>query len=91
MSVSFGRMTQNSYAILDRLGIGDGHEAHPDQRVLVGPDDDLVLALGKHRPAKRLRPEPGQARQIVSVNDNVMQSYGHAASMRRALDPPLIV
>src|SRR5579862_5382668 len=45
------------HAVLDFLGIGDWHEAHADGRVLIGPDDDLVLALGKHLPAKRLRPE----------------------------------
>src|SRR5215471_9150953 len=74
------------HAILDRLGIGNGHEAHADWRVLVGPDDDLVLALAQYLPAKGPRPEPGQARQIVSINDDVVQSYGHAASMRRAPD-----
>ena len=72
-------------AVLDRLGVGDWHEAHADKRVLAGPDDDLVLALGKNLPAKRLRPEPGQAGQIVSVNDDVVQSHGHVASMRGAL------
>ena len=73
----------NMHAILDRLGIGDRHEAHADRRVLVDPDDDLILALAKYLPAKRLRPEPGQARQIMSINDDVVQSYGHVASMRR--------
>ena len=75
------------HAILDRLGIGDWHEAHADGRVLVGPDDDLIFALAQYLPAKRLRPESGQARQIMSINDDVVQSYGHVASMRRALDP----
>ena len=70
------------HAVLDRLGIGDRHEAHADRRVLIGPDDDLVLTLGENLPAKRLRPEAGQARQIVSVNDDVMESNGHADSMR---------
>ncbi len=55
------------HAVLDNLGIGDRHEAHADGRVLVSPDDDLVLAFGEYLPAKRLRPEPGQAGQIVSV------------------------
>jgi hypothetical protein len=62
------------HAILDRLGIVDRHEAHADGRVLVGPDDDLILALAQYLPAKRLRPEPGQARQIMSINDDVVQS-----------------
>ena len=70
------------HPVLDRLGLGDRHEAHADGRVLVGPDDDLVLALGQDLPAQRLRPEPGQAGQIVSVNDDVVESDGHADSMR---------
>jgi hypothetical protein len=69
------------HAVLDRLGIGDRHEAYADRRVLVGPDDDLVLALGQHLPAKRLRPEPRQAGQIMSVHDDVVESDGHADSM----------
>ena len=74
------------HAVLDRLGVGDRHEAHAGGRVLVGPDDDLVLALGQDLPAERLRSEPGQAGQIVSVNDDVMESDRHADSMRGTLD-----
>jgi len=70
------------HAVLDRLGIGDRHEAHADGRVLVGSDDDLVLPLGQDLPAQRLRPEQGQAGQIVSVHDDVVESDGHAGSMR---------
>jgi len=77
------------HAILDSLGIGDRHKAHADRCVLVGPDHDLVLALRQHLPAKRLGPEPGQARQVVSVNHDVVESYGHVASMRGARDPYL--
>jgi hypothetical protein len=50
------------------------------------PDDDLVLPLGQDLPAQRLGPEPGQAGQIVSVNHDVVESDGHAASMRGTLD-----
>ena len=74
------------YAVLDRLGVGDRHEAHVGGCVLAGPDDDLVLPLGQDLPARRLRPEPGQAGQIVSVKDDVVQSDGHAGSMRGPLD-----
>ena len=70
------------HAVLDRLGIGNRHEALADGRVLLGPDDDLVLPLGQDLPAQRLRPEPGQAGQIVCVNDDVVESDGHADSMR---------
>jgi hypothetical protein len=47
-------------------------------RTLIGPDDDLVVALGQDLPAKRLCPEPRQAPQIMSVNDDVVQSDRHA-------------
>jgi hypothetical protein len=70
------------HAILDRLQVGDWHEAHADGRILVGPYDDLTLPLGQNLPAERLGPEPGQPRQVVSVNDDVMQSDRHAVSMR---------
>jgi hypothetical protein len=53
---------------------------------VVSPDDDLVLALEQNLPAERLYPEPGQAGQIVSVNDDVVESDGHVARMRGALD-----
>jgi hypothetical protein len=74
------------HAVLDHLGIGDRHEAHAGGRVLAGPDDDLVLPLGQDLPAGRLRPEPGQAGQVVSVNDDVAEPDGHARSMRGMLD-----
>ena len=72
-------------AVLNRLGIGDRHEAHADGRVLVDSDDDLVLPLGQNFPAKRVRPEPGQAAQIVRINDDVVESDRHVASMRGTL------
>ena len=74
------------HAVLDRPGVGDRREAHAGGCVLAGPDDDLVLPLGQDLPAQRLRPEPGQAGQIVSINDDVMQSDGHVDSMRGTLD-----
>ncbi len=74
------------HPVLDRLGVGDRHEAHADGCVLVSPDDDLVLPLGENLPAERLCPEPGQAGQVVSVNDDVVESDGHADSMRGTLD-----
>ena len=74
------------HPVLDRPGPGDRHEAPADGRVLVSPDDDLVLPLGQNLPAKRLRPEPGQAGQIVSVNHDLAESDGHAVSIRGTLD-----
>jgi hypothetical protein len=41
-----------------------------------------ALTFGQNLPAERLRPEPGQPRQVVGVNDDVMESDRHAASMR---------
>jgi hypothetical protein len=41
---------------------------------------------GQDLPAQRLRPEPGQAGQIVSVNHDVVESDGHVHSMRGTLD-----
>jgi hypothetical protein len=73
------------HPVLDRLGIGDRHEAHAGGRVLAGPDDDLVLPLGQDLPAQRLRLEPGKTGQVVSVNDAVVEPDGHAASMRGTL------
>lgn len=49
--------------------------------------DDLVLPLGENLPAKRLCSEPCQAGQVVSVNGDVVESDGHADSMRGTLDP----
>ena len=47
-------------AVLDRLGVGDRHEAHAGGRVLAGPDDDLVLPPGQdlssRAPASRTGP-----------------------------------
>ncbi len=42
------------HAVLDRLGAGDRQEAQVGGRVLVGPDDDLVLPFGQDLPAGRL-------------------------------------
>jgi hypothetical protein len=74
------------HPVLDRLGVGDRHEAHADGCVLVSPYDDLVLPLGQNLPAECLCPEPCQAGQVVSVNDDVVESDGHADSMRGTLD-----
>ena len=74
------------HLVLDRLGISDRHEADAHRSVLVRPDDNLVLPLGQDLPAKRLRPEPSQAGQVMSVNDNVVEADRHIDSMRGALD-----
>jgi hypothetical protein len=68
-------------AVLDRLWIGDRHEADPDGRVVVGPDDNLAFALRQDLPAKRLGPEPGQRRKIVGVDHDVVKAYRHTDSL----------
>jgi len=45
----------------------------------------ISFSLGQDLPAQRLRPEPGQAGQIVSVNGDVVESDGHADGMRGTL------
>ena len=67
------------------LGSVTGMKHMPTGGVLISPYDDLVLPLGENLPAKRLRPEPGQAGQVVSVNDDVVESDGHVDSMRGTL------
>jgi hypothetical protein len=47
-----------------------------------GPDNDLVLPLRQDLPAQRLRPEPGEAWQIVSVNDDLVEPDGRVGSTR---------
>ncbi len=58
------------HTVLDRLGIGDRHEAHADGRVLVSPDDNLALALGKNIPAGACvqnRARPGRSRASTTM------------------------
>ena len=54
--------------------------------MLISPDYDLALALREDLPAKRLGPEPGQPRQVVSVDDDVMKSDRHADSLLDTLE-----
>ena len=73
-------------AVLDRLGIGDQHEAHARRCVLVGPDDDLVLAPGDNPQPSACALGPGQPGQVVSVDDEVVQSDGYTGRMRGTPD-----
>ena len=73
------------HAVLDGLWIGDRHKAHSDGRILVGTDDDLAFTLGRDLPAERLGPEPGQRRQVVGVNDDVVKSDRHADKYARCV------
>src|SRR5450759_5943938 len=72
-------------AVLDGLRIGHRHKAHADGRVLIEPDDDLAVTLRENRPAERLSPESGQSRQIMSVNDYVMESHRHDSVCARTI------
>src|SRR5215470_14978903 len=69
------------HAVLDNLRTGHRHEANTDGCVRVRPDDDLVGVLRQDPPAKRLRPEPGQPGQVMSVDHDVVKSDRHADSL----------
>ena len=75
-------MTTSSFTLLP---LGHRHKAHADGRVLIGPDDDLAVTLRENRPAERLSPESGQSRQIMSVNDYVMESHRHDSVCARTI------
>jgi hypothetical protein len=49
------------------------HEADTDRRCHLRADDDFALALGQDLPAQRLSPEPGEPRQVVCIDHDVMQ------------------
>ena len=49
--------------------------------MIIWPNHDLALTYGQHRPTQRQRPEPGQAPQIVSVHDDMVQRHRHFLSM----------
>ena len=49
------------HPVLDRLGVGDRHEAHADGSVLAGPDDRSRARTGPSSPAPGSRTGPGRA------------------------------
>ena len=61
----------------DRLFRRRRHEAQPDRGRLVGTDHHLPGPLGEDPPAEHRGPEPRQSREIVGVDDDVMQQHGH--------------
>ncbi len=70
----------NMHAILDRLGIVDRHEDMP-----TGAFSPVPMTISFSRSLSTFQPSacvqnrarPGQARQIMSINDDVVQSCGH--------------
>src|SRR6266536_153251 len=75
------------YAILDDLPVGHRHEADPERCGRLGADDDFPLPLRQDLPTQHPGPEPRQRRQIVGIDDNVMQQNSHAGQYRpRAVD-----
>ena len=62
-----------------------GHEAHADRRAYIRSDDDLAHALGQDSPAQHLCPKACEARQIVGIDNDVMQPYSHAVSVLAAV------
>ena len=73
--LGLGRIgTDAASATRPRSFAGPWHQSGPPRPMVCGPI------------ARRLRPEPGQAGQIVSVNDDVMESDGHIDSMRGTMN-----
>ena len=64
--------------VLDDLVIGARHEADANRRVVGGADDDLALAFGEDWPVKHLAPEAGQPREIVGIDDDVVEGHRHS-------------
>ena len=74
------------YAVLDRLGIGDGMKHMP-----TGAFSSVPMTISFSRSDRTFQPSAcvqnrAKAGQIVSVNDDVVESNGHADSMRGTLD-----
>ena len=70
--------------ILHRFAVGHRHEADSHRRGFVSADDDLSLTLGQDLPVQHLGPEPGLSRQIMRIDDDVVQGYGHARQCAKA-------
>jgi hypothetical protein len=64
-------------AILGRLDVAHGHEADAHRRGRIGTDDDLLLVLREDLPTQHLRPEPGEGREVMGVDDDVVQRDCH--------------
>ena len=75
------------YAVLDDLVVGAGHEADADWRVVGWANDDLPLAFGEDGPVERLAPEAGQSKEIVGIDDNVVEGYGHSSILLHRARP----
>jgi len=69
--------------ILDDLLVRHRHETDPDRRSLSGADHDLSLPLGEDSPTQHLSPEPGQFRQVVRIDDDVVQPNSHTRQYQR--------
>jgi hypothetical protein len=75
------------YAVRDRLGIGDRHEAHAG-----GAFSSVPVTISFSRPDRTFQPSgcvqnrASQSGKIVSVEHDVVESDGQAGSMRGTLD-----
>lgn len=61
------------HTVLDDLVLGARHETDADGRVVGWADDDLPIAFGEDGPVEHLAPEPGQPKEIVGIDDNVVE------------------
>jgi len=75
-------------AILGRLDVAHGHEADADRRGRVGADHDLALPFGEDPPTQHLRPEAGEGREVMGVDDEVMQRDRHARQCAWSVTSP---
>src|SRR6266540_4436615 len=72
--------------ILHRFAVGRWHEADSHCCSFVGADDDLSLTLRQDLPVQHLGPEPGLSRQIVRIDDDVVQGYSHDCQSAKGAD-----
>ena len=54
------------------LDVAHGHEADAHRRGRIGADDYLPLVLREDPPTQHLRPEPGESREVMGVEDDVI-------------------
>ena len=62
---------------LTTLSSGDGMKQSPIGASSAGPTITSALALGQDRPAEGGAPEPGQRREVMGVDHDVVEGDGH--------------
>ena len=75
------------HTVLDDLVVGARHEADADGCVVSWADDDLPFAFGEDRPVEHLAPESGQPKEIVGIDDYVVEGYRHSSILLHRCRP----